>query len=110
MKFNFNFKIDGCKGSGYVVVSCVTKDKYDGKYRVHPHKIVSKDSTVEDSGVYRVQFSMENNSEITFENLGIQITKKKDISIELTARENNKTDPFEGKIIFYIYILLFIFS
>lgn len=90
----FFFQIVGYKGRAVVVVSCVTKDLHDGKYRAHPHNLVGKEACKQ--GVCTVEVSSDSNMEVSFSNLGIQCVKKRDIEEALTTREKLRVDPFRG--------------
>lgn len=81
----------GHKGRAVLVVSCVTKDK---PFRPHPHSLVGRDNCK--NGIY----TMEINSEsmiASFQNLGIQCVKRKDIYEALRVREEIRVDPFNSE-------------
>lgn len=87
-------EIVGYKGRAVVVVSCVTKDAENGKYKPHPHNLVGKE------GCKKGVCTLEVNSDtmrVVFSNLGIQCVKKKDIEAALKAREEIRVDPFISK-------------
>ncbi|XP_031785072.1 embryonic polarity protein dorsal isoform X2 [Nasonia vitripennis] len=81
-------RIVGYKGRAIVVVSCVTKDL---PYRPHPHNLVGKE--VCRRGVCTVEVPSENMT-VSFDKLGIQCVKRKDIEEALRLREENRVDPF----------------
>ncbi|KAK9755016.1 Rel homology dimerization domain [Popillia japonica] len=81
-------KITGYKGKAIVVVSCVTKDE---PYRPHPHHLVGREGCKK--GVCTVQVP-EDTMTVSFQNLGIQCVKKKDIEEALKTREEIRVDPF----------------
>ena len=78
------------RGEAFVVVSCVTKDP---PYKPHPHNLVGRDCK---TGVCTVKMTPDNMS-ITFNNLGIQCIRKKDIEEALRKREEIKVDPFKSE-------------
>uniref|UniRef100_A0A8D8IJI5 Embryonic polarity protein dorsal n=1 Tax=Culex pipiens TaxID=7175 RepID=A0A8D8IJI5_CULPI len=82
-------ELRGYKGRAVVVVSCVTKDP---PYRAHPHNLVGKDGCKE--GVCTVVLNSATMS-YTFNNLGIQCVKKKDIEGALKTREKLRVDPYK---------------
>ncbi|KAL5281365.1 dl.2 family protein [Megaselia abdita] len=84
-------KIVGYKGRAVVVVSCVTKDAENGKYRPHPHNLVGKEGCKK--GVCTLEVNTDT-MQVIFSNLGIQCVKKKDIESALKAREEIRVDPF----------------
>lgn len=100
-------RLCGHRGDAFVVVSCVTKDQ---PYKPHPHNLVGKDCR---TGVCTVKITEENMG-ITFNNLGIQCVKKKDIEDALRKREEIKVDPFKSKMgdrrrsVFYIEMCFFL--
>lgn len=75
-------------GKAVVVVSCVTKDK---PYKPHPHNIVGKGDGFKD-GILTKHLS---EASCTFNTLGIQCVKKKDIEDSLKTRNNLRVDPFK---------------
>ncbi|XP_058789851.1 embryonic polarity protein dorsal-like isoform X2 [Phymastichus coffea] len=81
-------RIVGCKIPAIVVVSCVTKDP---PYRPHPHNLVGKE--VCKKGVCRIKLSGDNMT-ASFDKLGIQCVKRKDIEEALNVREAEQVDPF----------------
>lgn len=79
-----------------MVVSCVTKDE---PYRPHPHNIAGKASEISQGICY---FKVPaGQSKISFQNIGIQCVKKKDIIKSLNERERLTVDPFKSMFIFY---------
>ena len=82
-----------------MVVSCVTKDP---PYRPHPHNLVGKE--VCKQGVCTVEVNSENMT-VSFDKLGIQCVKRKDIEDALNLREKIRVDPFRSN----ISVLYFIF-
>ncbi|XP_037083508.1 proto-oncogene c-Rel-like isoform X2 [Pollicipes pollicipes] len=82
-------KVVNYQGPAVVVVSCVTKDP---PYRPHPHNLVGKDGCKK--GVCTVNLNVETMS-VTFQNLGIQCVKKKDVEESLRLRESIRVDPFQ---------------
>ncbi|XP_043189654.1 putative transcription factor p65 homolog [Amphibalanus amphitrite] len=81
-------KVVGYRGPAVVVVSCVTKDP---PHWPHPHNLVGKDGCKK--GVCTVNLNVETMS-VTFQNLGIQCVKKKDVEDSLRQREAILVDPF----------------
>ena len=83
-----SYQIVNYKGPAVIVVSCVTKDE---PYQAHPHNLVGKEGCKK--GICTVEISTEDMT-ATFQNLGIQCVKKKDIEEALTIRESIRVDPF----------------
>ncbi|KAI9579887.1 hypothetical protein GQX74_000675, partial [Glossina fuscipes] len=81
-------RIIGYKGPAVVIVSCVTKDE---PYRPHPHRLVGLKCS---SGIFRDDIN-EDTMSMTFNHLGIQCVRKKDIEEALSEREGRKVDPFQ---------------
>ncbi|XP_022903000.2 embryonic polarity protein dorsal-like isoform X1 [Onthophagus taurus] len=81
-------KVEGYKGKAVVVVSCVTKDE---PFRPHPHKLVGREGCKQ--GVCTVPIP-EDTMTVSFQNLGVQCVKKKEIEDALKAREDIRVDPF----------------
>ncbi|XP_025410633.1 embryonic polarity protein dorsal-like isoform X2 [Sipha flava] len=81
-------QIVGYKGRAVVVVSCVTKDK---PYRPHPHNLVGRDNCKK--GICTIEINNESMT-ASFQNLGIQCVKRKDIDDALKVREKIRVDPF----------------
>lgn len=84
-----------------MVVSCVTKDR---PYRPHPHNLVGKE--VCRRGVCTVEVSSENMT-VSFDKLGIQCVKRKDIEDALKLREEIRVDPFRSKVSINVVIMVF---
>ena len=84
-------KVVGYRGPAVVVVSCVTKDP---PHWPHPHNLVGKDGCKK--GVCTVNLNVETMS-VTFQNLGIQCVKKKDVEDSLRQREAIRVDPFQSE-------------
>lgn len=84
-------RIANYTGRAVVVVSCVTSDM---PYRAHPHRLVGKDGCIK--GVCTVEISNETSMQATFNNLGIQCVKKKEIESALKLREEIRVDPFKN--------------
>ena len=72
-----------------VVVSCVETNH---PYRCHPHNLVGKHCT---SGVCRLD--VQSDMTATFQNLGVQCVKRKDVKDSLMQREKIRVDPFRQK-------------
>ncbi|XP_060875726.1 embryonic polarity protein dorsal-like isoform X2 [Metopolophium dirhodum] len=81
-------QIVGYKGRAVVVVSCVTKDR---PYRPHPHNLVGRDNCKK--GICTIEINNESMA-ASFQNLGIQCVKRKDIDEALKVREEIRVDPF----------------
>uniref|UniRef100_A0A1B6MQG1 RHD domain-containing protein n=2 Tax=Graphocephala atropunctata TaxID=36148 RepID=A0A1B6MQG1_9HEMI len=81
-------QIVGYKGRAVVVVSCVTKEQ---PHKPHPHNLVGRDGCKK--GVCTVEVHSESMTQ-SFDHLGIQCVKKKDIEEALKAREEIRVDPF----------------
>jgi len=82
-------KIVGYEGPASVVVSCVEEN---GPYRAHPHKLVGKNCL---QGVCKVDVSPDTDMTTDFPKMGIQCTKRREISKSLALREEIKVDPFK---------------
>lgn len=85
-----SIRVCGYQGEAFVVVSCVTKDP---PHKPHPHNLVGRDCK---TGVCTVKIPDKEMS-ITFNNLGIQCIRKKDIEEALNKREEIKVDPFKSE-------------
>ena len=72
------------------MVSLVEADR---PYRVHPHNLVGKEGVCK-QGVCSVEISKPDMT-YTFQNLGIQCVKKKEIAESLEMRKKIKVDPFK---------------
>lgn len=81
-------QIVGYKGRAVVVVSCVTKDR---PFRPHPHNLVGRDNCKR--GICTIEINNESMT-ASFQNLGIQCVKRKDIDEALKVREEIRVDPF----------------
>lgn len=84
-------QIENYVGRAVVVISCVTKDQ---PYRPHPHNIVGKEGCKK--GICTIVMNIERNTIKSFQNLGIQCVKRKDIEESLSLRESIKVDPFRS--------------
>ncbi|KAK3930978.1 Embryonic polarity protein dorsal [Frankliniella fusca] len=73
-------------GLATVVISCVTRDP---PYRPHPHCLDGDDCKW---GIYQKQV---HSSIISFEKLGVQFTKRKEIEKVMQIREMKNIDPFQ---------------
>lgn len=73
-------------------MSCVTKDK---PYRPHPHNLVGRDNCKK--GICTIEINNESMT-ASFQNLGIQCVKRKDIDDALKVREKIRVDPFRSKL------------
>lgn len=92
-------KINNCNDykKGVVLISCVSKEKINGKYSVHPHKIVSKDSQEDGTGIRVVDFAINKNTIIIkLSGLGIQNTRRRDIKKIIEQREKMQFDPYKA--------------
>lgn len=83
----------GYKGRAVVVVSCVTKDR---PFRPHPHNLVGRDNCKR--GICTIEINNESMT-ASFQNLGIQCVKRKDIDEALKVREEIRVDPFRSKLL-----------
>ena len=81
----------GYQGRAVVVVSCVSADP---PHRPHPHNLVGKEGCKK--GVCTLEIPAEAMA-ISFQSLGIQCVKKKEIEEALTLREQIRVDPFQSK-------------
>lgn len=95
-------QIVGYKGRAVVVVSCVTKDL---PYRPHPHKLIGRDNCKR--GICTIEINNESMT-ASFQNLGIQCVKKKDIDDALKMREEIRVDPFRSKLVYYFCKIIII--
>uniref|UniRef100_A0A2C9GUV8 RHD domain-containing protein n=1 Tax=Anopheles dirus TaxID=7168 RepID=A0A2C9GUV8_9DIPT len=82
-------QVHGYRGRAVVVVSCVTKESPD--HKPHPHNLVGKEGCKK--GVCTVEINSTTMS-YTFNNLGIQCVKKKDVEEALRMRQEIRVDPF----------------
>ncbi|XP_054842059.1 proto-oncogene c-Rel [Eublepharis macularius] len=70
-----------------VRVTLVTKNE---PYRPHPHRLVGKDC---EHGYYEAEFGPERRV-LSFQNLGIQCVKKRELKESITSRITNNINPF----------------
>ncbi|XP_054260953.1 embryonic polarity protein dorsal-like isoform X1 [Macrosteles quadrilineatus] len=82
-------QIKNYKGKVVVVVSCVTKD---APYKPHPHNLVGREGCKR--GVCTLEIHNDTMTQ-SFDHLGIQCVKKKDIEDALRIREEIRVDPFK---------------
>ncbi|XP_066468028.1 proto-oncogene c-Rel [Tiliqua scincoides] len=68
-------------------ITLVTKSE---PYRPHPHRLVGKDC---ENGYYEAEFGQERKV-LTFQNLGIQCVKKRELKESIISRIANKINPF----------------
>ncbi|XP_050084423.1 embryonic polarity protein dorsal isoform X2 [Anopheles aquasalis] len=81
-------RVQGYRGRAVVVVSCVTVD--GPAHKPHPHNLVGKDCK---KGVCTVEMNSTTMS-YSFNNLGIQCVKKKEVAEALKQRLEIRVDPF----------------
>uniref|UniRef100_A0A182F167 Uncharacterized protein n=1 Tax=Anopheles albimanus TaxID=7167 RepID=A0A182F167_ANOAL len=81
-------RVQGYRGRAVVVVSCVTVD--GPAHKPHPHNLVGKDCK---KGVCTVEMNSTTMS-YSFNNLGIQCVKKKEVADALKQRLDIRVDPF----------------
>lgn len=81
-------QVIGATGPALVIVSCVTKDP---PYRSHPHSIVGKEKCL--GGVCTMEITSPDMI-CSFQHLGIQCAKIRDIEKALLYRKNLNIDPF----------------
>uniref|UniRef100_A0A2M4ACM6 Putative transcription factor p65 n=1 Tax=Anopheles triannulatus TaxID=58253 RepID=A0A2M4ACM6_9DIPT len=81
-------RVQGYRGRAVVVVSCVTID--GPNHKPHPHNLVGKDCK---KGVCTVEMNSTTMS-YSFNNLGIQCVKKKEVAEALKQRLDIRVDPF----------------
>uniref|UniRef100_A0A2M4BH91 Putative ig-like protein n=1 Tax=Anopheles marajoara TaxID=58244 RepID=A0A2M4BH91_9DIPT len=81
-------RVQGYRGRAVVVVSCVTVD--GPAHKPHPHNLVGKDCK---KGVCTVEMNSTTMS-YSFNNLGIQCVKKKEVAEALKQRLDIRVDPF----------------
>ncbi|XP_041780134.1 embryonic polarity protein dorsal isoform X3 [Anopheles merus] len=84
-----SIQVHGYRGRAVVVVSCVTKE--GPEHKPHPHNLVGKEGCKK--GVCTVEINSTTMS-YTFNNLGIQCVKKKDVEEALRLRQEIRVDPF----------------
>ncbi|EMP39227.1 Transcription factor p65 [Chelonia mydas] len=80
-------KINNYTGPGKVRISLVTKDT---PHRPHPHELVGKDCK---DGYYEAELSPERNIH-SFQNLGIQCVKKRELDEAVAQRIRTNNNPF----------------
>ncbi|XP_017721642.1 PREDICTED: transcription factor p65-like, partial [Rhinopithecus bieti] len=83
-------KINGYTGPGTVRISLVTKDP---PHRPHPHELVGKDCR---DGFYEAELCPDRCIH-SFQNLGIQCVKKRDLEQAITQRIQTNNNPFQGE-------------
>ena len=74
-----------------VVVSCVSSEP---PHRPHPHNLVGKEGCKK--GVCTLEIPAEAMA-ISFQSLGIQCVKKKEIEEALALRQQIRVDPFQSE-------------
>lgn len=89
----------GYKGRAVVVVSCVTAD---APYRPHPHSLVGKEGCKK--GVCTLEIPPDSMA-MSFQSLGIQCVKKKEIEEALTLRQQIRVDPFQSESLMMIMVM-----
>ncbi|KYO30125.1 transcription factor p65 [Alligator mississippiensis] len=80
-------KINNYTGPGKIRISLVTKD---APYRPHPHELVGKDCK---DGYYEAELAPERNIH-SFQNLGIQCVKKRELEEAVAQRIRTNNNPF----------------
>ncbi|XP_064593214.1 transcription factor p65 [Zonotrichia leucophrys gambelii] len=80
-------RVNNYRGPGRVRVSLVTKDP---PHRPHPHELVGKDCR---DGFYEAELSPERNIH-SFQNLGIQCVKKRELEAAVAERIRTNNNPF----------------
>ncbi|XP_055113471.1 transcription factor p65 isoform X5 [Symphalangus syndactylus] len=81
-------KINGYTGPGTVRISLVTKDP---PHRPHPHELVGKDCR---DGFYEAELCPDRCIH-SFQNLGIQCVKKRDLEQAINQRIQTNNNPFQ---------------
>lgn len=81
-------KINSYTGPGTVRISLVTKDP---PYRPHPHELVGKDCR---DGFYEAELCPDRCIH-SFQNLGIQCVKKRDLEQAISQRIQTNNNPFQ---------------
>ncbi|XP_054553442.1 transcription factor p65 isoform X2 [Talpa occidentalis] len=81
-------KINGYTGPGTVRISLVTKDP---PHRPHPHELVGKDCR---DGFYEAELCPDRSIH-SFQNLGIQCVKKRDLEQAINQRIQTNNNPFQ---------------
>ncbi|XP_066438300.1 transcription factor p65 isoform X2 [Eleutherodactylus coqui] len=80
-------KVNGYQGPARIRISLVTKD---APYKPHPHELVGKDCK---DGYYEADLSSDRNIH-SFQNLGIQCVKKREVDEAIAQRILTKNNPF----------------
>lgn len=80
-------KVNNYQGPARVRISLVTKDS---PYKPHPHELVGKDCK---DGYYEADLSPDRNIH-SFQNLGIQCVKKREVEEAITQRIRTNNNPF----------------
>uniref|UniRef100_A0A8B9P9M2 RELA proto-oncogene, NF-kB subunit n=1 Tax=Apteryx owenii TaxID=8824 RepID=A0A8B9P9M2_APTOW len=80
-------RINNYRGPGRVRVSLVTKE---APHRPHPHELVGKDCR---DGYYEAELAPERNVH-SFQNLGIQCVKKRELEAAVAERIRTNNNPF----------------
>ncbi|XP_074991319.1 transcription factor p65 [Calonectris borealis] len=80
-------RVNNYRGPGRVRVSLVTKDP---PHRPHPHELVGKDCR---DGYYEAELPPEHNVH-SFQNLGIQCVKKRELEAAVAERIRTNNNPF----------------
>ncbi|XP_062368031.1 transcription factor p65 [Cinclus cinclus] len=80
-------RVNNYRGPGRVRVSLVTKDP---PHRPHPHELVGKDCK---DGFYEAELCPERNIH-SFQNLGIQCVKKRELEAAVAERIRTNNNPF----------------
>ncbi|XP_069500918.1 transcription factor p65 isoform X2 [Ambystoma mexicanum] len=84
-------KINNCNGPARVRISLVTKEQ---PYRPHPHELVGKDCK---DGYFEVDLPPERSIH-SFQNLGIQCVKKRELDEAVAERIRTNNNPFNVSI------------
>lgn len=80
-------KVNNYQGSARIRISLVTKD---APYKPHPHELVGKDCK---DGYYEADLSPDRNIH-SFQNLGIQCVKKREVDDAIAQRIRTNNNPF----------------
>lgn len=83
-----SIQIFGYKGPAVIVVSCVTRDDPP---RPHPHSIMGRNSN--SNGIYSLKVNLIDGL-VSFNHLGIQCMKRKQVASALEMRKRENVDPF----------------
>lgn len=98
MKTFPSIDILGYEGVAAVVISCVTKDGENGRYKPHPHSLLAKGDVEVQNGVYAMKVNIERHKrKIEFKDLRIQRVRKNDIPAALKQRRQINVNPFQSK-------------